>query len=201
MEYTKFQAIILIKNSLNITERKKVVEDIENFIKRYTRKIKILDKNARQLAYKVEDYDNAWFIAIEFILKTVGARKRVKMIKEKLNTIAEILSYKIIEKDRKEMEKSDNTIYIVYEFDYGDISNKIEPRVTHFGGFNTRAKAVVKANELLNEGLEKYFIQNYLTDNNNPFEDNDEVHLYEQETEDKQNESVYYIKIKKINIE
>ncbi len=201
MKYTRFQSIILIKNSLDITERKKVIEGIETFIKGYTKKVKILDKNARTLAYKVEGYEEAVFIAIEFILKAIGARKKVKMISEKLNTIEEILSYKIIEKDKKEVEKSDNTIYIVYEFDYGDVSDGIEPRVTHFGGFNTREKAVIKAKELLDEGLEKYFIENYLTDKNNPFENIDEVHLYEHETEEEQSKSVYYIKIKKIYLE
>lgn len=201
MKYTTFQSIILIKNSLDIMKRNEIVKDIKNFIERYTKKIDIIDQNTRALAYKIEDYEDAWFLAIEFKLKSIGANKRVRIIKEKLNTIAEILNYKIVEKDKEKIEDSNNQIfYIVYEFDYGDISKGIEPRVTHFGGFNTREKAVVQANELLNEGLEKYFIESNLANIENPFKDYDEVHLFEKKTEEEQDKNVYYIKIEKINL-
>ncbi len=202
MDYTTFQSIILVKDSLNAIQRKQIVENIQDNIQSYTKRIKVLDQDARPLAYEIEGYENALFIAIEFSLKTIGSSKRIKKIQENLNTIEEILNYKIIQKDKEEIQKLDNTaMYIVYEFDYGDISKEIEPRVTHFGGFDTREKAIVQANELLEEGLESYFIESGLADNMNPFEDNDEVHLYEKEAENEQNVSAYYIKIQKINIE
>lgn len=201
MEYKTFQSILLVKDSLDNTQRKQIVEEVKSIIQVYTKRIKILNQNARPLAYEMEGFENALFIAMEFTLKSIGSSKRIRIIQERLNTIADILNYKIIQKDEEIQETDNNIIYIVYEFDYGDISKGIEPRVTHFGGFNTRQNAVSQANELLEEGLEKYFIQSDLADNKNPFKDNDEVHLYEQKAEENQTESVYYIKIEKINIE
>lgn len=198
MKYTTFQAIILIGDTLNLIKKEETIDKVTNLIKNYTRRINVLDKEVRNLAYEINNNEEAWFIAIEFSLKIIGARKRVKIIEEGLNTIENILSYKIVEKDKRELQKTDNTIYIVYEFDCGDEPNEIEPRVTHFGGFYTREDAIKKANELLDEGLEEYLIGSYLADDRNPFENNDEVHLYESKVKEEQGESAYYIKIEKM---
>lgn len=204
MVYATFQSIILVKDSLNEIQRKQIVEDIKNIIYIYAngKKIKILNQQARPLAYKIEEYENALFIAVEFRLESIGANKRIKKIEEQLNTKSDILNYKIIQKDKEQIEETNNDIvYIVYEFDYGDISKSIKPRVTHFGGFIAREKAVIQATKLLEEGLEKYYIESDLVNNENPFKYRDEVHLYEYETEEKQDTDVYYIKIEKINLE
>lgn len=132
MKYTTFQAIILIGDTLNLEKKEETIIKVTDLIRKYTRRINVLDKKARTLAYEINNNDAAWFIAIEFNLKTIGARKRIKIIEEELNTIENILSYRIVEKDKKELEKTDNTMYIVYEFDYGDASKGIESRVTHF---------------------------------------------------------------------
>lgn len=202
MKFATFQAIILLKDHIETKKQKKIIADIKNFIKKYTNKINMINQHTRPLAYEIEGYENAKFIAIEFTLNLIGSKKRIKMVEAKLNTIDEILNFKILEKNIKMPEEiNTNEIHIVYEFDFGDIEHGIEPRCTIFGGFTSRERAEIEANLLLKEGLDNYFLDSMLKNEENPFKNNDEVHLYKDKNEEEQGESVYYIKIEKINIE
>lgn len=200
MEYTTYQIIILLDDALHINRKENIVEELKDYIRQTTKKIDIRYQESKKLAYKIDKHEKAWFVAIQIKLKAIGSNKRIREIKEKLNTYKEILDFKILQENNKEenLNYIENKIYLVYEFDYGNNFEGIEPNVTLFDAYNTREEAVKKANELLEEGLEKYYMDSCLADNKNPFKDNNEVHLYEQEEE--QEGSVYYIKIERINL-
>jgi len=202
MDYTTYQIIVLLDNSLSLNRKRNITKEIRRFIEKSAGRINIKYEETRDLAYNIEEHTNAWFLAIQIKMKTIGANKRIKKIEEKLNTYEEIIDFKIVQCCKTINNVSnENKIYVVYEFDYGNIDEGIESNVTIFEGYKTRDKAVEKANELLQEGLEKYFIDSCLEDSENPFKNHDEVHLYEKETADEQENSVYYIKIEKINLE
>lgn len=202
MDYTTYQIIVLLDNSLSLNRKRNITKEIRRFIEKSAGRINIKYEETRDLAYNIEEHTNAWFLAIQIKMKTIGANKRIKKIEEKLNTYEEIIDFKIVQccKEINDIN-NENKIYVVYEFDYGNIDEGIEPNITIFDGYKTRAKAMEKANELLQEGLEKYYIDSYLADSDSPFKNNDEVHLYEKETAEEQESSVYYIKIEKINLE
>lgn len=201
MAYTSYQIIILFNASLSLSRKKEITNEIRDYIEEFTRKVDVKYEGTKDLAYKIDKYDKAWFVGIKLKIKEAGANKRIKQLEEKLNTYEEIINFKIIQKCISEENKNNpNHMFIVYEFDYGDIAEGIEPNVTIFDGFRDREGAEEKANELLAEGLEKYFIESRMADNKNPFKDNNEVHLYEKELEEEQENSVYYIKIQKINL-
>lgn len=202
MEYTTYQIILLLNDSISLYRKRNITKEIRHFLEKSTGKINIKYEETRDLAYNIEEHTNAWFVAIQIKLKSIGASKRIKIIEEKLNTYEEIIDFKIVQCSKKiEGISNENKIYIVYEFDYGNIDEGIEPNVTIFEGFSTRDKAVEKANELLQEGLEKYYIDSFFENKDNPFKEHDEVHLYEKESADEQENSVYYIKIEKITLE
>lgn len=202
MDYTTYQIIVLLDNSLSLNRKRNITKEIRRFIEKCAGRINIKYEETRDLAYNIEEHTNAWFLAIQIKMKIIGANKRIKKIEEKLNTYEEIIDFKIVQccKEINDIN-NENKIYVVYEFDYGNIDEGIEPNITIFDGYKTRAKAMEKANELLQEGLEKYYIDSCLEDSENPFKNYDEVHLYENESEEEQESSVYYIKIEKINLE
>lgn len=201
MDYTTYQIIILLDDTLSLFRKKFITREIKDFITRFTKKIDIKYEETKKLAYKIDEHEKSWFVAMQVKLKTIGSNKRIREVKEMLNTYEEIIYFKIIQKNKSEyLENEENEIYIVYEFDYGDNIEGIEPNITIFDGYRTREKAIEKANELLQEGLEEYFIESYLADNKNPFKDNNEVHLYKNKSGNKQGNSVYYIKIEKIKL-
>lgn len=201
MAYTSYQIIILFNASLSLSRKKEVTNEIRDYTQEFARKVDVKYEGTKDLAYKIDKYDKAWFVGIKLKIREAGANKRIKELKEKLNTYEEIINFKIIQKRiSEETKENQSQIFIVYEFDYGDIGEGIEPNVTIFQGYEIREEAEEKANELLVEGLENYFIENRLRDNKNPFKDNDEVHLYEKESADEQENSVYYIKIEKIKV-
>lgn len=201
MNYITYQIIILLDDALESGIKGNIVKEIKSSIEKFTKRITIKYEGRRNLAYPIGEHEKAWLAAIQINLREVGSNKRIREIKEKLNTYEEIISFKIVEKTKKnDNNNNDDEIYIVYEFDYGDISQGTEPNVTIFDGYDTREGAEEKANELLQEGLENYFIESYLSDIDNPFKNNNEVHLYETELENEQENSVYYIKIEKINL-
>lgn len=202
MEYTTYQIIVLLDNSLSLNRKRNIIKEIRRFIEKCAGRINIKYEETRNLAYSIEEHTNAWFVAIQIKMKNIGSNKRIKQIEEKLNTYEEIIDFKIIQCSKATNNiNNDNKIYIVYEFDYGNIGEGIEPNITIFNGYQTREKAIEKANELLQEGLEKYYIDSCLVDKDNPFKNNDEVHLYEKEEVEEQESSIYYIKIEKINLE
>lgn len=202
MEYTTYQIIVLLDNSLCLNRKRNITKEIRRFIEKCAGRINIKYEETRDLAYNIEEHTNAWFVAIQIKMKTIGANKRIKKIEEKLNTYEEIIDFKIVQCCKAINNiNNENKIYVVYEFDYGNIDEGIEPNVTIFDGCKTRDKAIEKANELLQEGLEKYFIDSFLADCDNPFKNHDEVHLYEKESAEEQESSIYYIKIEKINLE
>lgn len=202
MEYTTFQIIVLLDNSLSLNRKRNIIKEIRRFIEKCAGRINIKYEETRNLAYSIEEHTNAWFVAIQIKMKNIGSNKRIKQIEEKLNTYEEIIDFKIIQCSKATNNiNNDNKIYIVYEFDYGNIGEGIEPNITIFNGYQTREKAREKANELLQEGLEKYYIDSCLVDKDNPFKNNDEVHLYEKEDAKEQESSIYYVKIEKISIE
>ena len=202
MEYTTYQIIVLLDNSLSLNRKRNIIKEIRRFIEKCAGRINIKYEETRNLAYSIEEHTNAWFVAIQIKMKNIGSNKRIKQIEEKLNTYEEIIDFKIIQCSKATNNiNNDNKIYIVYEFDYGNINEGIEPNITIFNGYQTREKAIEKANELLQEGLEKYYIDSCLVDKDNPFKNNDEVHLYEKEDAEEQESSIYYIKIEKINLE
>ena len=201
MEYSIFQIIILIDDTLNITKKRSITKEIKHFIEKTTRKINIKYEETRSLEYKIDEHDKAWFIAMQIKLKSIGANKRIKEIQEKLNTYEEIIKFDIVQKDKeKELVENNNEIYIVYEFDYGDISHAREPDITIFDGYSNREKAVNKAIELLQEGLENYYVEADLADEKNPFENHDVVELYDKKERDEQESCVYCICIEKIKL-
>lgn len=202
MDYTTYQIIVLLDNLLSLNRKRNIIKEIRRFIEKCAGRINIKYEETRNLAYNIDEHTNAWFVAIQIKLKNIGANKRIKQIEEKLNTYEEIIDFKIVQSCKTTKNINDeNKIYVVYEFDYGNIDEGIEPNVTIFQGCRTRAKAVEKANELLQEGLEKYYIDCCLADNDNPFKNNNEVHLYEKELTEEQGSSIYYIKIEKMNLE
>lgn len=202
MEYTTYQIIVLLDNSLSLNRKRNIIKEIRRFIEKCAGRINIKYEETRNLAYSIEEHTNAWFVAIQIKMKNIGSNKRIKQIEEKLNTYEEIIDFKIIQCSKATNNiNNDNKIYIVYEFDYGNINEGIEPNITIFNGYQTREKAIEKANELLQEGLEKYYIDSCLVDKDNPFKNNDEVHLYEKEDAEEQESSIYYIKIEKISLE
>lgn len=202
MDYITYQIIVLLNNSLSLNRKRNITKEIRYFIEKCASRINVKYEETRNLAYNIEEHTNAWFVAMQIRMKSIGASKRIKKIEEKLNTYEEIIGFKIIKcsKATNNINK-DNKIYIVYEFDYGNFNESIEPNITIFDGYKTREKAVEKANELLQEGLEEYYIDSCFIDNKNPFKDNSEVHLYEKESAEEQESSIYYIKIEKINLE
>lgn len=202
MDYTTYQIIVLLDNSLSLNRKRNIIKEIRRFIEKCAGRVNIKYEETRNLAYSIEEHTNAWFVAMQIKMKNIGSNKRIKQIEEKLNTYEEIIDFKIIRCSKAPNNlNNDNKIYIVYEFDYGNINEGIEPNITIFDGYKTRAKAIEKANELLQEGLEKYYIDSYLADNDSPFKNNDEVHLYENEEAEEQENSIYYIKIERINLE
>lgn len=202
MEYTTYQIIVLLDNSLSLNRKRNIIKEIRRFIEKCAGRINIKYEETRNLAYSIEEHTNAWFVAIQIKMKNIGSNKRIKQIEEKLNTYEEIIDFKIIQCSKATNNiNNDNKIYIVYEFDYGNIGEGIEPNITIFNGYQTREKAIEKANELLQEGLEKYYIDSCLVDKDNPFKNNDEVHLYEKGDAKEQESSIYYVKIEKISIE
>lgn len=202
MDYTTYQIIVLLDNSLSLNGKRNIIKEIRRFIEKCAGRVNIKYEETRNLAYSIEEHTNAWFVAMQIKMKNIGSNKRIKQIEEKLNTYEEIIDFKIIKCSKTTNNiNNDNKIYIVYEFDYGNINEGIEPNITIFDGYKTRAKAIEKANELLQEGLEKYYIDSYLADIDSPFKNNDEVHLYEKEDAEEQESSIYYIKIEKINLE
>ena len=78
--YILFQIIILIDDTLNITKKRSITKEIKHFIEKTTRKINIKYEETRSLAYKIDEHDKAWFIAMQIKLKSIGANKRIKEI-------------------------------------------------------------------------------------------------------------------------
>lgn len=201
MEYSTFQIIILLDDTLNINKKRCLAKEIRHFIEKSTKKINIRYEETRKLAYPIDGHDKAWFIAMQIKLKSIGSNKRIKEIQEKLNTYEEIIKFDIVQKDKEdELIENNNEIYIVYEFDYGDISHAIEPNVTLFDCYTTREKAVEKAMELLNESSEEFFIEADFKDIENPFEIHNVVELYREKEQDEQESCVYCICIEKIKL-
>lgn len=199
MEYSVYQIVLLINDDLEDTKMKLLIAKIKNFILLYTNKIKIKINKNKNLAYKVEEYEKAHFVIIQLALKTIGANKRIKEITQLLNTYEEIIRFDIIKRVKKtEKEIDENQIYVVYEFDYGDVEKQYNPNVTLFECYKNRESATEKALELLKEGLENYCIKPYLVHQDNPFEDRDTVELYDKNNNEEK--SVYYISIKRINL-
>lgn len=192
MIYKTCQSIILLKDNIDTYQKKKIIKKITKFMQQYSDKIKITE---------IENNYNKNYIAIEFRILIRGYKKRINKIIENLNTYSEVENFKILGDKEENYNKNSNEIYIVYEFDYGSIKEKIEARSTIFGAYKDRYKAEKKAYSLLLEGLEQYYLSDKMTKLNNPFTIYDKVELYEKEDKDKQKESVYYIKIEKINLE
>lgn len=203
MIYNTCQAVLLLRDTLSVEEKNKFVEKISNFIKQYTKGLQtISQKNILPLASKIEECSNAWYIAMQFRIIVPGYQKRISLIREKLNTYKEILDFKIVEKNKKDaLEPEENQIFIVYEFDYGNVLESIEPRTTIFCAYMDKEKAIEKAYSLLKEGLENYYLGETEQKLKNPFNYFDEVELYEEKDKNKQQKPVYFIKIEKIKIE
>lgn len=203
MIYKTYQAIILLRNTLNIKQKKNTIEKIKKCISQCTRKIQIIDfESLMPLASKIDNCSNAWYVAMQFQVVYPGLKKRIKYIEEQLNTYSEILDFKILLKEKIDNEiQNSKKVYVVYEFDYGDFSKEIEARTTIFGAFMDKKRAKKVAFDLLQEGLDTYYISKYIKNLKNPFSEYDEVELYEKEDEDMQDKPVYYIKIEEVNFE
>ena len=100
MNYTTVQIIILINNSLNINKKREITSEIRNFIEEISKKIEIKYKNFKKLAYKINNYETAYFAAMRIQIKKIGVNKKIRQIEEKLNTYEEIIEFKIIEKNK-----------------------------------------------------------------------------------------------------
>ena len=196
-----FQMVIVINKTIPKNDKPQILKQIEDFIKTYAKITSISYKQSQIFNYDLNNYEDTRIIVLEFKMTTSGSLKRINMIEEKLNTMYEIDDYKIIQKGISNLQNEDNFFYLVYEFDFGDVEEKLKPTITFFKGFYEKKKANQYAQELLNEGLEKYFIDEDLKKFNNPFIYCKEVHLYKEEKKEEQKQSVYYIKIEEIKIE
>lgn len=200
MSYKTYQSIILLRDSLDINKRNKIISEISRFINQYTKKLEIKNyESLMPLASKIDNCENAWYVAMQFKVLVPGHKKRINTITQQINTYFEVLDFKILEKGkRQDLEQNLAKLYIVYEFDYGDITEGVEARVTIFGAFTNREKANEVAYNLLQEGLEKYYISDIKKKMNNPFTKFNEVELYDNEKEHEA--PVYYIKIEEISL-
>lgn len=201
MRMSVFQMVIVINKTISKNDKPQILKQIEDFIKTYAKITSISYKQSQIFNYDLNNYEDTRIIVLEFKMATSGSLKRINMIEEKLNTMYEIDDYKIIQKGISNLQNEDNFFYLVYEFDFGDVEEKLKPTITFFKGFYEKKKANQYAQELLNEGLEKYFIDEDLKKFNNPFIYCKEVHLYKEEKKEEQKQSVYYIKIEEIKIE
>ena len=201
MRISVFQMVVVINKTIPKNYKKHFLEQIEGLIKKYARITSISYKKSQIFNNNINNYENNRIIVIEFKIASSGSLKRIHLIEEKLNTIDEIEDYKIIQKGITNLQNEDNFLYLVYEFDFGDVEEKLKPTITFFKGFYEKKRANQYAQELLNEGLEKYFIDEDLKGLNNPFIYYNEVHLYKEEKKEEQKQSVYYIKIEKMKIE
>lgn len=201
MIYKTYQTIILLKETINKETREDIISEISDLINKYAKKLKIANINTLMpLASKINNFSNAWYVLMQFKVVDPGFKKRLNIIEEKLNTYSEVLDYKILEKGkRQEKEQNIRKAYVVYEFDYGDISEGIEPTTTLFKVCSSKIQAEEVAYSLLQEGLEKYYISKVKGNIKNPFTRFNEVELYEQEDEDEQEEPIYYIKIEEVD--
>ena len=95
MEYTTYQIIVLLDNSLSLNRKRNIIKEIRRFIEKYAGRINIKYEETRNLAYSIEEHTNAWFVAIQIKMKNIGSNKRIKQIEEKLNTYEEIIDFKI----------------------------------------------------------------------------------------------------------
>lgn len=196
-----FQMVIVINKTIPKNDKPQILKQIEDFIKTYAKITSISYKQSQIFNYDLNNYEDTRIIVLEFKMATSGSLKRINMIEEKLNTMYEIDDYKIIQKGISNLQNEDNFLYLVYEFDFGDVEEKLKPTITFFKGFYEKKKANQYAQELLKEGLEKYFIDEDLKEFDNPFIYYKEVHLYKEEKKEEQKQSVYYIKVEKIKIE
>lgn len=196
-----FQMVIVINKTIQKNDKPQILKQIEDFIKTYAKITSISYKQSQIFNYDLNNYEDTRIIVLEFKMATSGSLKRINMIEEKLNTMYEIDDYKIIQKGISNLQNEDNFLYLVYEFDFGDVEEKLKPTITFFKGFYEKKKANQYAQELLKEGLEKYFIDEDLKEFDNPFIYYKEVHLYKEEKKEEQKQSVYYIKVEKIKIE
>ena len=201
MRISVFQMVVVINKTIPKNYKKHFLEQIEGLIKKYARITSISYKKSQIFNNNINNYENNRIIVIEFKIASSGSLKRIHLIEEKLNTIDEIEDYKIIQKGITNLQSEDTFLYLVYEFDFGDVKEKLKPTITFFKGFYEKKRANQYAQELLNEGLEKYFIDEDLKGLNNPFIYYNEVHLYKEEKKEEQKQSVYYIKIEKMKIE
>ena len=175
----------LSNNSITLIKEKMIARDKCENLSEYLTKFEFpislmqtkenLIKVAKDLVYRLSN-QNVIYVEVRF----------APMFHTKNGlTYEEIIDFKIVQccKEINDIN-NENKIYVVYEFDYGNIDEGIEPNITIFDGYKTRAKAMEKANELLQEGLEKYYIDSCLEDSENPFKNYDELHLYENESEE-----------------
>ena len=201
MRISVFQMVVVINKTIPKNYKHQLLEQIEVLIKKYARITSISYKKSQIFNNNINNYENNRIIVIEFKIASSGSLKRIHMIEEKLNTIDEIEDYKIIQKGITNLQSEDTFLYLVYEFDFGDVVENLKPTITFFKAFYNKEKANQYAQELLNEGLDKYFIDEDLKNIDNPFICCNEVHLYKNEKKEEQIESVYYIKIEKLKIE
>lgn len=140
MIYKTYQTIILLKETTKKEVKKDIIKEISNLINKYAKSLKIANINELMpLASKIEKFSNAWYVLMQFRVVELGSKKRMNIIKQKLNTYSEILDYKILEKGKKqELEEKIKKSYVVYEFDYGEISEGIQPNVTIFKVCSTK---------------------------------------------------------------
>ena len=103
MDYTIYQIIILIDDTLNKNKKIAIVKEIKNFIEKRSKEIVIQNKSTRALAYKIKEHEKAWFITLQMKLKEIGSIKRIKEIEEKLNTYEEIIQFKIVETNKEKI--------------------------------------------------------------------------------------------------
>ncbi len=201
MRTSVFQMVVVINKTIQKNNKQQLLEQIENFIKQHAKITSISYKQSQIFNYDLNNYENTCIVVVEFKMASSGSLKRINMIEEKLNTMDVIDAYKIIQKGISNLQNEDSFFYLVYEFDFGDVEEKLKPTITFFKGFYEKKRANQYAQELLNEGLEKYFIDEDLKGLNNPFIYYNEVHLYKDEKKEEQKQSVYYIKIEKMKIE
>lgn len=201
MRTSVFQMVVVINKTIPKNNKQQLLEQIENLIKHHAKITSISYKQSQIFNYDLNNYENTRIVVVEFKMASSGSLKRINMIEEKLNTMDEIDAYKIIQKGISNLQNEDSFFYLVYEFDFGDVEQKLKPTITFFKGFYEKKRANQYAQELLNEGLEKYFIDEDLKGLNNPFIYYNEVHLYKEEKKEEQKQSVYYIKIEKMKIE
>ena len=196
-----FQMVIVINKTIPKNDKPQILKQIEDFIKTYAKITSISYKQSQIFNYDLNNYEDTRIIVLEFKMATSGSLKRINMIEEKLNTMYEIDDYKIIQKGISNLQNEDTFLYLVYEFDFGDVEEKLKPTITFFKGFYEKKRAYKYALELLKEGLEKYFIDEDLKEFDNPFIYYKGVHLYKEEKKEEQRQSVDYRKIEEIKIE